>query len=234
MAHNTRLKLQNETTDANFDSGYGCYYVKDNIPYFIDGSGTAVDLSASGSTVLTTKGDIQGFSTVDARIPIGSNGQRWIADSTQAVGGKYYDPNSDTDQPDLVTDPTTTSSSFSHIISDLEITVTAQTEQILVGYNGTWFHSSASATANYFNFYVDIDSGGYNALATQNGFGWVTGTGTNIAIPVSATFLHTGLTIGSVYTYRPYWATSVATLTCALGGTASGEVHPQFWAIEVG
>lgn len=35
---------------------------------------------------LTTKGDLHGFSIVDARIPIGANGTRLRADSTQALG----------------------------------------------------------------------------------------------------------------------------------------------------
>lgn len=38
---------------------------------------------------LTTKGDILGYSTNLARIPVGSNGQTLIADSTQALGVKW-------------------------------------------------------------------------------------------------------------------------------------------------
>lgn len=38
---------------------------------------------------LTTKGDVWGYSTVNARIPVGSNGQRLTADSTQALGLKW-------------------------------------------------------------------------------------------------------------------------------------------------
>jgi hypothetical protein len=38
---------------------------------------------------LTTKGDLLGFSTVSARIPIGSNGQLLVADSTQVLGVKW-------------------------------------------------------------------------------------------------------------------------------------------------
>lgn len=45
---------------------------------------------AAGSTSpLTTKGDLFGHSTVDARIPVGSNDQVLIADSTQTVGVKW-------------------------------------------------------------------------------------------------------------------------------------------------
>lgn len=38
---------------------------------------------------LTTKGDLWGFSTIDARVPIGGNGQVLTADSTQALGLKW-------------------------------------------------------------------------------------------------------------------------------------------------
>ncbi len=38
---------------------------------------------------VTTKGDLFGFSTVPARIPVGSNGEILIADSTQALGVKW-------------------------------------------------------------------------------------------------------------------------------------------------
>jgi hypothetical protein len=41
---------------------------------------------------LTTKGDVWGYSTVDARIPIGTNDQVLTADSTQALGLKWATP----------------------------------------------------------------------------------------------------------------------------------------------
>lgn len=43
----------------------------------------------SFTSPLTTKGDIYGHSTVDARIPVGSDGQLLEADSTQTLGVKY-------------------------------------------------------------------------------------------------------------------------------------------------
>jgi hypothetical protein len=48
---------------------------------YIPGSGTA--------SPLTTKGDLYGYSTVDARIPVGTNGQYLGADSTNALGVSY-------------------------------------------------------------------------------------------------------------------------------------------------
>ena len=44
---------------------------------------------AGGSSPLTTKGDLFGYSTVDARIPVGTNGQVLTADSAEALGVKW-------------------------------------------------------------------------------------------------------------------------------------------------
>ena len=46
----------------------------------------------AGPTTNTTKGDLEGFSTVAARIPVGTNGQHLEADSTQALGLKWATP----------------------------------------------------------------------------------------------------------------------------------------------
>ncbi len=56
---------------------------------------TAASWSAtSGGSVspLTTKGDLYGYSTVNARIPIGSNKAILAADSAQSLGLKWLDP----------------------------------------------------------------------------------------------------------------------------------------------
>jgi hypothetical protein len=41
------------------------------------------------SSPLTTKGDLYGYSTADARFPVGANGQTIIADSSQSLGVKW-------------------------------------------------------------------------------------------------------------------------------------------------
>jgi len=45
--------------------------------------------TTADQTPLTTKGDLFGFDTADARIPIGTNGQVLTADSTQSLGLKW-------------------------------------------------------------------------------------------------------------------------------------------------
>ena len=46
-------------------------------------------VGVGGSSPLTTKGDLYGFSTVDARLPVGTNGHVLTADSTQSLGIKW-------------------------------------------------------------------------------------------------------------------------------------------------
>jgi len=45
--------------------------------------------TTADQTPLTTKGDLFGFDTADARIPVGSNGHILTCDSTQALGVKW-------------------------------------------------------------------------------------------------------------------------------------------------
>jgi hypothetical protein len=46
----------------------------------------------AGTPSVTTKGDLQGFSTVAARVPVGADGTVLTADSTQTLGVKYATP----------------------------------------------------------------------------------------------------------------------------------------------
>lgn len=52
-------------------------------------AGVMQALSGGGSSPLTTKGDLYGFSTVAARVPVGADGTVLSADSTQPTGLKY-------------------------------------------------------------------------------------------------------------------------------------------------
>ena len=58
---------------------------------FTDAGTNTVELAAGASTPLTTKGDIHGFTTIDARLAVGTNGQVIVADSGEGVGIKWDD-----------------------------------------------------------------------------------------------------------------------------------------------
>jgi len=53
-------------------------------------------IQAGGASPLTTKGDIYTFSTSDARLAVGTNGQVLTADSSEATGLKFATPSSGT------------------------------------------------------------------------------------------------------------------------------------------
>jgi hypothetical protein len=69
--------------------GNACYLKDTNQVLTYSGSAW---VAVGGGSPLTTKGDIYGFSTVDARIPIGANDTVLTADSTQALGLKWATP----------------------------------------------------------------------------------------------------------------------------------------------
>ena len=54
-------------------------------------------ISGGGASALTTKGDVATFSTVDARLPVGTNDQVLTADSAEATGVKWADAAGGTD-----------------------------------------------------------------------------------------------------------------------------------------
>lgn len=62
-------------------------------------NGTTASAAFGNLSPLTTKGDLLGFSTVNARVPVGTDGQALVADSTQTLGVKYAN---------VVTNPMTT------------------------------------------------------------------------------------------------------------------------------
>jgi len=49
-------------------------------------------VAVGGASPLTTKGDIWGYSTTNARVPVGTNGQVLLADSTNANGVSWGTP----------------------------------------------------------------------------------------------------------------------------------------------
>jgi hypothetical protein len=66
--------------------GNACYLKDTNQVLTYSGSAW---VAVGGGSPLTTKGDVYGFSTVDARIPVGANDTVLTADSTQALGVKW-------------------------------------------------------------------------------------------------------------------------------------------------
>lgn len=70
------------------------FFATDTGEIWYDNGATWDDVTPVGgsSSPLTTKGDLWGYSTVDARVPAGSDGQVLAADSAQARGIKWTAP----------------------------------------------------------------------------------------------------------------------------------------------
>ena len=94
----TTKNLNPETTLGDLSFRSSTSNVNTRIPIGSSGqhltvvAGVPAWATASDQTPLTTKGDLLGFSTLDARIPIGTNGHILTADSTESLGLKWAAP----------------------------------------------------------------------------------------------------------------------------------------------
>lgn len=113
---------------------------------------TFFDYVQTGSvSPLTTKGDLYGFSTLDARVPIGTNGHVLTADSTQSLGLKWaatsFTPNGYT----LLNSPSGTALTAAATVTYSGI---SNQSSLMIRVQGA---SSASASA-YIGIIVNADS----------------------------------------------------------------------------
>jgi hypothetical protein len=113
--------------------GNACYLKDTNQVLTYSGSAW---VAVGGGSPLTTKGDVYGFSTVDARIPIGTNGQILTADSTQALGLKWATAASaapGSASATVATDQSTTSSTFADLTTaGPAVTITTGTKALII------------------------------------------------------------------------------------------------------
>lgn len=131
-------------------------------------------------------------------------------------------------------DYTTTSTSFVAVDStNLSISLTSNGGDVLIGFSGSVSNTTGGQSV-YMDVFVDVDGGGYNSLTGDDGLVMATSTNAGHMNNVSFIFKHTGLSSGSVYTYRLYWQVTANTGTMYAGaGTSTLDLHPQFWIKEV-
>jgi len=95
---NNFIQLDEITLPSNPPANTGLIYLRDVVgittPFFLDSAGTETSLLGGGSSPLTTKGDLYGFSTVDERISVGTDGQVLTANSAVSLGVEWQDPSS--------------------------------------------------------------------------------------------------------------------------------------------
>ena len=138
--------------------------------------------AADSTSPLTTKGDLYGFSTLDARIPIGTNNQVLTADSAQALGLKWATPAGGGGKLlQMVTATTTTSTqSATNVYVDTTLTATStptlatSTILVMVAQNGVSKNTSDTGAAiKLFRGATEISllvlGAGQNATSGYNG-----------------------------------------------------------------
>ena len=95
-------------------------------------------VAVGGATPLTTKGDLFGYNTGNARVPIGTNGQILTADSTEALGLKWATPAGggkvlQVVSTSTVTNTTIASTTYTDVTNmTLNITPTSASSKVLV------------------------------------------------------------------------------------------------------
>jgi hypothetical protein len=106
--------------------GNACYLKDTDVIQVYSGSAWVV--KSGGSSPLTTKGDLYTYSTTDARLGVGTNGQVLQADSTAATGIKWATPAGGGGMTSLATGSlsgaTTTISSISGSYKNLQLILT--------------------------------------------------------------------------------------------------------------
>jgi len=111
---------------------------------------TFFDYVQTGSvSPLTTKGDLYGFSTLDARIPIGANDTVLTADSTQSLGLKWA----------AAPSPSYTWTSFTPVVKQgtTTFTMTSSSKYITIGkFVTVYFYATVSTGTGQANTEIEV------------------------------------------------------------------------------
>lgn len=214
---------------------------------FLQAHGTSAGLwyptnPVSGTTSpLTTKGDVWGYSTVDDRIPIGSNGQVLTADSTQTLGLKWATPAATGVTSVALAAPAIFTVSGSPVTSSGTLTLSYSGTALPIANGGT---AGTSATTGFNNLSpittkgdliskdstnnirvaVGTDGQFLSADSSQtSGLKWSVGTG-GAYTPTVQTFCTSGCTGGASGTYTlPANVISIHVRMVGGGGGGSGS-----------
>ena len=115
-------------------------------------------VAPGASSPLTTKGDLWGYNTTDARVPVGTDGQLLKADSTNALGVSWTTLSNG--------GLTLISETVASGLSSLSLSSIPQTyKQILLVWNGVYTSDGATG----FNLRLNNDSGGNYGTITWGG-----------------------------------------------------------------
>jgi hypothetical protein len=184
--------------------------------------------TTADQTPLTTKGDLFGFDTADARIPIGTNGHILTADSTQSLGLKWAAPAGGGKVLQVVsavysTEVSITGAPFADTGLTLSITPTSATSKIWVVISQlchgerTTDNASAGLRLQRDGTTIHTVSDYYAAWVNKAGAG-----NTQVAASASLTYLDSPATTSAV-TYKTQFAnrTAAASVSVQLNAAQS-------------
>ena len=206
------------------------------------------DYTQTGATSpLTTKGDVWGYSTLDARIPVGTNNQVLTADSAQALGLKWATPGGSTKSYALLSTSTLTSgvsttvSSLSGydnlyvVFKNIRVSGTAsgatklQLNSLTTG--SAFYGSTVTPSATFTTIVAVTDAtapfqlmaeGNVGNAQDMNGYFFIQGANTSgIKMITQATFTaNSGFCSGRIGTATSSDTAVISSLTISTSGTA--------------
>jgi len=192
-------------------------------------------IQAGAVSPLTTKGDLYGFSTLDARIPIGANNTVLTADSTQSLGLKWAAPAGGGKVLQVINatyDVEKGNSTTTYADTFLEATITSSsaTSKVLVLVSQNGVAKSVSDTANK----LRLMRGATQILEFESAAGYTGSALFNNVGSVSTNYLDSPNTT-SATTYSTQFARNTAAGTVYVQADgASGNSTSTITLLEIG